>query len=180
MKLSATVSVALAGLLIFVAAAVSQTPRGGGRDRRPGGLPPRFRLGSLFPPEIRTELKLTKEQETRIASLEAEVKSKLERILTADQKRRIETPTNPPGPEDDDHGRPVAQVAKELGVTPQQFRDAFKKVRPARAGEEPTHEQRQRNRKVLSEALGVSPERLDEVMDKYRPGGRGTNGPPPR
>src|SRR5476651_1467566 len=64
----------------------------------------------------------------------------------------------------------------ELGVTPEQFREAFKKVQPAPAGQEPTDEQRRRNRKVLSEALGVSPERLDEVMDKYRPGGKGTNG----
>ena len=78
------------------------------------------------------------------------------------------------GPEldDQDHGRPVALVAGELGVTPEQFRAAFKKVRPARPGERPTEARRQANRKVLSESLGVSPERLDAVMDKYRPEGR--------
>jgi hypothetical protein len=80
--------------------------------------------------------------------------------------------------EDQDHGRPVGKIAKELGVTPEKFREAFKKVHPAGPGEHPTHEQRVANRKVLSEALGVSPERLDAVMDKYRPGGRGDNGPP--
>ncbi len=82
-----------------------------------------------------------------------------------------------PLPQDEDHGRPVAQVAKELGVTPEQFRAAFRKVHPAGAGQQPTEAQRQANRKVLSESLGVSPERLDQVMDKYRPGGRGNNGP---
>jgi hypothetical protein len=80
--------------------------------------------------------------------------------------------------DDRDHGRPVELVARELGVTPDQFREAFKKVHPAGAGQEPMQEQRQANRKALSEALGVSPEWLDEVMDKYRPGGRGSNGPP--
>ena len=50
-------------------------------------------------------------------------------------------------------------------MTPEQFREAFKKVRPAPRGELPTESQR----KALSEALGVSPERLDAVMDKYRP-----------
>ena len=81
-------------------------------------------------------------------------------------------------PQDEDHGRPVAAVARELGVTPEQFRAAFRKVHPAGRGQEPTQAERQANRRVLSESLGVSPERLDEVMDKYRPGGRGTNGPP--
>lgn len=84
----------------------------------------------------------------------------------------------PRPPQDEDHGRPVAQVAKELGVTPEQFRAAFRKVHPAGPGRQPTEAQRRQNRKVLSESLGVSPERLDEVMDKYRPGGRGDNWPP--
>ena len=94
-------------------------------------------------------------------------------------------PTAPPPPpppppssaQDEDHGRPVALVARDLGVTPEQFRAAFRKVHPAGAGQEPTEAQRQANRRVLSEALHVSPEKLDAVMDRYRPGGRGTNGP---
>ena len=92
-------------------------------------------------------------------------------------------PPRRPGPPGDspeeDHGRPVSQVARDLGVTPEQFRAAFRKVRPAGPGQQPTEAQRRANRKILSESLGVSPERLDEVMDKYRPGGRGDNGPPP-
>jgi hypothetical protein len=84
----------------------------------------------------------------------------------------------PPPPDDDDHGRPVEAVARELGVTPEKFREVFKKVRPAGPGQRPTEAQRIRNRKILSEGLGVSPEKLDEVMDKYRPGGKVDDGPP--
>ncbi len=90
----------------------------------------------------------------------------------------------PPGPppaegaRNEDGGRPVDQVARELGVSPEKFREVFRKVRPAGPGQRPTEAQRRQNRKILSEGLGVSPERLDEVMDKYRPGGRGDNGPP--
>ncbi len=73
----------------------------------------------------------------------------------------------------DDHGRPVAQVAADLGVTPEQFRAAFKKVLPAPRGERPTEAQRQANRIALATALDVAPERLDAVMDKYRPEGPG-------
>ncbi|MFG0249474.1 MAG: hypothetical protein ACF8OB_11360 [Phycisphaeraceae bacterium JB051] len=80
--------------------------------------------------------------------------------------------------DDRDHGRPVEAVAKELGVTPEQFREAFKKVTPAARGTEPTEAQRKHNRQVLSEALGVDPQKLDAVMDKYRP--EGPNQRPPR
>ncbi|MES2459926.1 MAG: hypothetical protein V4671_05025 [Armatimonadota bacterium] len=96
------------------------------------------------------------------------------------QRTPGDRPPPPRGPRsgpDEDHGRPVELVARELGVTPAQFREAFRKVHPAGPGQEPTHAQRVANRKILSESLGVSPERLDAVMDKYRPGGRGTNGP---
>ena len=63
-------------------------------------------------------------------------------------------------------------------MTPEKFREVFKKVRPAGPGQRPTEAQRRRNRKVLSEGLGVSPERLDEVMDEYRPGGKVEDGSP--
>ncbi len=34
---------------------------------------------------------------------------------------------------DDDHGRPVEKIAKELGVTPEKFREVFKRVQPGAA-----------------------------------------------
>ena len=75
-------------------------------------------------------------------------------------------------PPDPDHGRPVELVARDLGMTPEQFCEApikMRKVRPAPRGVCPPNPKRKANRKALSEALGVSPERLDAVMDKYRP-----------
>ena len=73
--------------------------------------------------------------------------------------------------QDDDHGRPVEKIAKDLGVTPEQFREAFKKVRPAAKGQRPTEEQLRNNHQILARELGVSIEKLDAVMDKYRPEG---------
>jgi hypothetical protein len=70
-----------------------------------------------------------------------------------------------------DRGRPVALVAGALGVPPEVFREAFRKVRPAPAGKEPEPEQVRRNKQVLMEALGphgVTNERLDEVSNYYR------------
>ena len=41
-----------------------------------------------------------------------------------------------PSGSDEDHGRPVEKIAKDLGVTPEEFREAFKKVKPAQRGEQ--------------------------------------------
>ncbi len=78
--------------------------------------------------------------------------------------------------QDEDHGRPVEQIAQDLAVTPEQFREAFKQVHPAGRGQRPTEAQLQNNHKVLAAALGVSIEKLDAVMDKYRP--ESPDGPP--
>ena len=59
-------------------------------------------------------------------------------------------------PPDPDHGRPVELVARDPGVTPEQFREAFKKVRPAPRGELPTESQRKANRKARAEARRVA------------------------
>lgn len=65
----------------------------------PGGPkgPPRYKLGKLFPPFVHDELNLTPEQEKKLAEMEADVRQKLEKILTAEQKRAIEN-IQPPGP----------------------------------------------------------------------------------
>ena len=95
--------------------------------------------------------------DTELAALKADIDS-----------GKVTLPTGNP----EDHGRPVDAIAKELGVTPEQFRAAFKQVHPAGRGEQPTEEQRVANRTALATALGVSLEKLDEVMDKYRPEGK--------
>src|SRR5947209_13284057 len=97
----------LCGLLVFAAAAAvvasseawSQPPDGG-RGKKGGkekGRPPRFELGKVLPPFARDELNLTDEQQKQLADLERDVKAKLERILTAEQKKKLEE-LRPPGP----------------------------------------------------------------------------------
>ena len=71
----------------------------------------------------------------------------------------------------EDRGRPVILVAGALGVPPQVFRDAFRQVRPARAGTEPEPGQVRQNKAALMAALrpyGVTNERLDTVSNYYR------------
>jgi hypothetical protein len=70
-----------------------------------------------------------------------------------------------------DGGRPVALIAGALGVPDKVFREAFRSVRPARAGERPEPEQVRQNKGVLLRALGpygITNERLDAVSDYYR------------
>ncbi|MGG2362820.1 hypothetical protein ACE4Z5_28455, partial [Salmonella enterica] len=52
-------------------------------------------------------------------------------------------PAPPPPPVEGD--RPVEAITRDLGVTPEQFREAFRKVQPAPKGQRPTPEQRARN-----------------------------------
>jgi len=73
-----------------------------------------------------------------------------------------------------DGGRPVVLIAGALGVSPDVFRSAFSRVRPARGGA-PAPSQVRENKRVLMEALapyGIGNERLDEVSNyyRYRPG----------
>jgi Raf kinase inhibitor-like YbhB/YbcL family protein len=73
-----------------------QPPRQPGGDRRP----PRYELGHIFPPELRDELRLTREQEKQLADLEKEVADRVRKILTPDQVRRVEEHRPPPRPSD--------------------------------------------------------------------------------
>ena len=80
--------------------AFSQPPEGKGPPGGPGGKrggPPGFELGKVLPPFVREELDLTADQEKQIAALEAEVKQKLDKILTADQKKKIANARPPMG-----------------------------------------------------------------------------------
>lgn len=69
-----------------------------------------------------------------------------------------------------DFGRPVVLIAAALGVKPDQFREAFSGVTPAK-GRKPSQEEARQNKAALMRVLsplGVSNERLDEVSDYYR------------
>lgn len=92
---------AFSAAAFFVASseAVSQPPDGG-KGKKGGkqkGPPPRFVLGKVLPPFAHDELNLTAEQEKLLADLEKEVKAKLEKILTAEQKKKLDE-LRPPGP----------------------------------------------------------------------------------
>ena len=69
-----------------------------------------------------------------------------------------------------DYGRPVPLIAAALGVTPDQFREAFRGVTPAK-GRGPTGAEARKNKAALMKVLGplgVTNERLDEVSNYYR------------
>jgi len=104
------VILALAVAVIYGMTAGSQPPgqdnrgpgapgRGGpgGQGGPGGGGGPRFELGRVLPPFARQQLNLTKDQEEQIAKLEQEVKDRLSKILTEDQKKKLEN-LRPPGP----------------------------------------------------------------------------------
>ena len=70
-------------LSVVVGLAMSQPP-GDGNGK---GAPPRFVLGRIFPPVLREELKLTKEQEKDLEAIEKDLAMRLNKLLTARQKK---------------------------------------------------------------------------------------------
>lgn len=81
------------------------------------------------------------------------------------------------GPMHDDPHRPVDQISRGLGVTPDQFRMCFYDVNPAPQGSLPGSNQKHANKQVLLSCLqranpSITNNSLDAVMDQYRPGGR--------
>ena len=83
-------SIIMAGGFAMIATAI-QPPL---REQRP----PRFELGRVLPPFAREAIQLTDEQKKQIAELEKEVKAKLEKILTAEQIKSLESARPPLGP----------------------------------------------------------------------------------
>lgn len=71
----------------------------------------------------------------------------------------------------EDRGRPVVLIAAALNVPPEVFRDAFRHVRPAPAGQQPQPAQVVENKKALMQSLGpygVTDDRLNQVSNYYR------------
>jgi hypothetical protein len=87
-------------------------------------------------------------------------------------------PRHPQGePMRDDPRRPIDQISRDLGVTPDQFKACFKDVNPAPQGSMPDSNQKHANKQVLLSCLqranpSITNNSLDAVMDQYRPGGR--------
>lgn len=110
---------ALGVMLVSLVVVAAQPPEGKGRGPGrndgpppggPGGPPPdgppgppRWVPGRLMPERIRDELELTDEQEKQLNDLEKEVKERLLKLLTADQKKKLDElrkrgPGGPGGP----------------------------------------------------------------------------------
>jgi Spy/CpxP family protein refolding chaperone len=101
-------SIVAAGLtLLVVSPAMTQPP--GGKEGKGGGQrgAPRFELGQIFPPPLMEELKLTAEQEKELDAIRQDLKAKLEKLLTAEQKKTIENfrPRGMGGPGGDKGGK---------------------------------------------------------------------------
>jgi hypothetical protein len=87
---------------------------GGGPDgRQPPGGPLRWELGRLIPPPIEDELNLTSEQQKQLHDLEKEVRDRVMKMLTSEQKDKLKRlqrrgPGGPPGGRGEslDRGRP--------------------------------------------------------------------------
>src|SRR5262249_18170624 len=84
--------------------------RDGGFPGFGAGGPPfgRPQPGTILPPLLRTQLKLTAEQEKQVADLEKETRTKLMKILTEEQKKQLEE-ARPHGP----GGRPPGVPARD-------------------------------------------------------------------
>lgn len=108
---------ALGCLAVCVWSAMSQQPGrpGKGPSRRPGGPPPGpFEPGRVLPPPIREQLDLTPEQETQLSELEKEVRERLLKLLTPEQRAKLrEFPQR--GPEGPPPGRPPLREGRDGG-----------------------------------------------------------------
>lgn len=65
-----------------------------GKGEKKGGG--KFGLGTVIPPHLRPDLNLTEDQARKIADLERRVREELSKILTDEQKRKIEEAGPPP------------------------------------------------------------------------------------
>jgi hypothetical protein len=89
--------------MFFTSQAVSQPP--GGKDDKGGPKgPPRFELGQIFPPPLLEELKMTADQEKELDAIRVELKTKLEKLLTPEQMKKVANfrPRGPGGPDGPD------------------------------------------------------------------------------
>ncbi len=90
-----------AGMGIILSSAVSQPPDGGAKEGKGGGKdgPPKFELGQVFPPPLVEELDLTPSQQKELEKIQKDLKVKLDKLLTDDQKKAVQN-FRPRGPMD--------------------------------------------------------------------------------
>ncbi|MFO1079104.1 MAG: hypothetical protein U1E23_00550 [Reyranellaceae bacterium] len=66
-------------------------------------------------------------------------------------------------------GPPFEQIARDLGLSTDKVRAAFRQVGPPSSDGPPTDQQMAAHAQKLASALGVSVDKLRPVLDKYRP-----------
>jgi len=99
------------GMMFVSTEAASQPPAGKGGKGGEKGNPPRFELGQVFPPPLMEELNLTPAQAKELDAIKTELKAKLDKLLTAEQKTTIENfrprggPGGPAGDKGEKHGK---------------------------------------------------------------------------
>jgi len=99
-------ALAVVALNVLAQDAGGPPPAGDASDGGPGGGPGRGPGGiHLLPPRAQERLKLTDDQQKQVADLEAEVKAKLEKILTPEQMEQLKQ-MRPPHPQGGPGGGP--------------------------------------------------------------------------
>jgi hypothetical protein len=106
---------AIAALALITTAGWTQPPdgkdkgqKGGGKGDKAGGG--RFQVGRVLPPGMREQLDLSAEQKRLIDELEKDVKDRLGKILTEEQKKKLE---QMPGPGGSKGGPPDGKDGKD-------------------------------------------------------------------
>jgi len=129
-KTSIAIALALALPMLYIHAQSPDSPpsatEGSSDSTQPPAGPPKDGGGPghggfhVLPPHARELLKLTDDQQKQIAALEAEVKEKMEKILTPEQLEQLKKmrPPHPPGGHGGPGGGPDSQSGSSSGDKP--------------------------------------------------------------
>lgn len=88
----------VAGVALFASSAVSQPP--GGKDEKgkgAKGAKGSSQIGTVFPPALVEDLKLTDDQKAMLADIEKNLKSQIDKLLSEEQKKTVKN-FRPAGP----------------------------------------------------------------------------------
>ncbi|MGL6074698.1 MAG: hypothetical protein ACRC8S_11100 [Fimbriiglobus sp.] len=87
----------LVGVIFIATPGISQPPGKEGKEGKGEKGPPKMEIGQVFLAPLLEELKLTEAQKKELDVIQKELKAKLEKLLTAEQKKTIEN-FRPRGP----------------------------------------------------------------------------------
>jgi Spy/CpxP family protein refolding chaperone len=144
----------------------------------------------VLPRGAEETLNLTAEQRRQVADLEAEVKTKIEKILTPEQVEKLKTarPPQPPGGQGERGQRPPASEGKGAAAQPPVATLNVADTKPLPAGitrvpvtfsggHDTVPVDHGRPVKLIAAALGVPDEVFREAFSHVHPAGPGSGGP---